>query len=55
MSVARKISKAIAAGVTAGAGAAGIVLADLPWPAIIGSAALAFAGTFLAPKNTTDA
>ena len=51
MSVVRKIWKALGAAVGAGAGAAGIVVADLPWPAIIGAAVLAFGTTFVSPAN----
>jgi hypothetical protein len=49
----KTIKKAIGAALTAGAGAAGIVIADLPWPAIIGAAALAFLGAWF-PTNQTN-
>jgi len=53
MTVIRKISKAIGAAAGAGAAAAGIVIAELPWPAIIGAAMVAFVSAFLAPANET--
>lgn len=54
MTALRSAKKAIAAGIAAAASAAGIVIADLNWPAIVGAFIVGIVGVYLAPANVQD-